>query len=38
MNANDLKLITSLLIILCIIVSKQGFRAGYKRRKPRGAS
>jgi putative ABC transport system permease protein len=38
MSANDLKLVTSLLIILCIIVSKQGFRSGYKRKKPRGGS
>jgi putative ABC transport system permease protein len=38
MGANDLKLVTSLLIILCIIVSKQGFRAGYKRKKPRGGA
>jgi putative ABC transport system permease protein len=28
MTANDLKLITGLLIILCIIISRSGFRAG----------
>ena len=38
MGANDLKLVTSLLIILCIIVSKQGFRAGYRRKKTGGVS
>jgi putative ABC transport system permease protein len=36
MGANDLKLVTSLLIILCIIVSKRGFRAGYRPKKPGG--
>ncbi|MDR3342827.1 MAG: ABC transporter permease [Treponema sp.] len=30
MTANDLKLITGILIILCIIVSKTGFRTGYR--------
>jgi putative ABC transport system permease protein len=34
MTANDLKLITGLLIILCIIISKTGFRGG-PRKKPR---
>jgi putative ABC transport system permease protein len=33
MTANDLKLITGLLIILCIIISQRGFRAGYRRKK-----
>jgi putative ABC transport system permease protein len=37
MTANDLKLITGLLIILCIIISKTGFRAG-PRKKKQGAS
>jgi putative ABC transport system permease protein len=32
MTANDLKLITGLLIILCIIISQRGFRAGYRRK------
>jgi putative ABC transport system permease protein len=36
MTANDLKLITGLLIILCIIVSKTGFRAGTRKKPPRG--
>ena len=34
MTANDLKLITGLLIILCIIVSKTGFRSRPKRSSP----
>jgi putative ABC transport system permease protein len=33
MTANDLKLITGLLIIACIMVSRTGFRAGYRERK-----
>jgi putative ABC transport system permease protein len=33
MTANDLKLITGLLIILCIIISRMGFRSGYRPRK-----
>lgn len=32
MTANDFKLITGLLIILCIIISRSGFRAGQKSR------
>jgi putative ABC transport system permease protein len=32
MTANDLKLITGFLIILCIIISRTGFRAGQKSR------
>jgi putative ABC transport system permease protein len=32
MTANDFKLITGLLIILCIIISRSGFRAGQKGR------
>jgi putative ABC transport system permease protein len=32
MTANDLKLITGLLIIICIIISRTGFRAGPKAR------
>jgi putative ABC transport system permease protein len=38
MTANDFKLITGLLIILCIIVSRSGFRAGPGKRglKPAG--
>ena len=34
MTANDLKLITGILIILCIIVSKTGFRSRPKRSSP----
>ena len=30
MTANDLKLITGLLIIVCIVISKSGFRQGYR--------
>jgi putative ABC transport system permease protein len=37
MTANDLKLITGLLIILCIIVSRKGYLTG-KRRRARGRS
>ncbi|GHV92933.1 ABC transporter permease [Spirochaetia bacterium] len=38
MTANDLKLITGLLIIVCIIISKTGFRTGpHLRKKPRGS-
>jgi putative ABC transport system permease protein len=33
MTPNDLKLITGLLIIVCIIVSKSGFRAGTRSKK-----
>ena len=36
MTANDLKLLTGLLIILCIIVSRRGFRAGPPKKR-RGA-
>jgi putative ABC transport system permease protein len=37
MTANDLKLMTGLLIILCIIISRKGFLTGKrKRRKDRG--
>jgi putative ABC transport system permease protein len=32
MTANDFKLITGLLIILCLIVSRTGFRTGPKNR------
>jgi putative ABC transport system permease protein len=35
MTANDFKLITGLLIILCIIVSRSGFRAGPKNLGPK---
>lgn len=35
MTANDLKLITGLLIIVCIIVSRMGFRSGCRPRKNR---
>jgi putative ABC transport system permease protein len=38
MTANDFKLITGLLIILCIIVSRSGFRAGPGKRSPKPAS
>ena len=33
MTANDLKLITGLLIIVCILISKSGFRSGPRSRK-----
>jgi putative ABC transport system permease protein len=33
MTANDLKLITGILIILCIIISKTGFLTGSRRKK-----
>jgi putative ABC transport system permease protein len=33
MTANDLKLITGLLIIVCIVISKSGFRRGAKAKK-----
>ncbi|MDR0583918.1 MAG: ABC transporter permease [Treponema sp.] len=33
MTANDLKLITGLLIIVCIVISKTGFRSGLKSKK-----
>ncbi|MDR3173843.1 MAG: ABC transporter permease [Treponema sp.] len=33
MNPNDLNLITGLLIIFCIILSKTGFRAGARRKR-----
>ncbi|MDR3129968.1 MAG: ABC transporter permease [Treponema sp.] len=36
MTANDLKLITGILIILCIIVSKKGFRSGVKKKQRPG--
>ncbi|MDR2027928.1 MAG: ABC transporter permease [Treponema sp.] len=37
MTANDLKLITGLLIILCIIISKRGFFTGRRKRgNPKG--
>jgi putative ABC transport system permease protein len=36
MTANDLKLVTGLLIILCIIVSRKGFLTG-KRKRPKPA-
>jgi putative ABC transport system permease protein len=36
MTANDLKLITGLLIILCIIISKTGFRAGSRKKQRTG--
>jgi putative ABC transport system permease protein len=35
MTANDFKLVTGLLIILCVIVSRTGFRAGPKNRGPK---
>jgi putative ABC transport system permease protein len=39
MTANDLKLITGLLIIVCIVISKSGFRSGppQKKQSARGA-
>ncbi|MDR1429356.1 MAG: ABC transporter permease [Spirochaetaceae bacterium] len=33
MNPNDLKLMTALLIILCLVLSRSGFRAGTRTRK-----
>lgn len=33
MNPNDLKLMTALLIILCLVLSRSGFRAGARRKK-----
>ncbi|MDR0378295.1 MAG: ABC transporter permease [Spirochaetaceae bacterium] len=36
MTANDLKLITGLLIIVCIVISKTGFRAGIRKKQRRG--
>ncbi|QQO07438.1 ABC transporter permease [Breznakiella homolactica] len=33
MGANDLKLITGLLIIVCILISRTGFRSGQKRKR-----
>ncbi|MDR1127373.1 MAG: ABC transporter permease [Treponema sp.] len=33
MTANDLKLITGVLIILCVIVSRTGFRSGFRPKK-----
>jgi putative ABC transport system permease protein len=33
LTANDLKLMTGLLIILCIVISRKGFRGGKRRRK-----
>jgi putative ABC transport system permease protein len=33
MTANDLKLMTGLLIILCIIISKRGYRTGQRKKK-----
>ncbi|MDR1178011.1 MAG: ABC transporter permease [Spirochaetaceae bacterium] len=33
MNPNDLKLMTALLIILCLVLSRSGFRAGARARK-----
>jgi putative ABC transport system permease protein len=38
MTANDLKLITGLLIIICIVVSKHGFRSGFTRKRDRGGN
>ncbi|MDR2051963.1 MAG: ABC transporter permease [Treponema sp.] len=38
MTANDLKLITGLLIIICIVVSKHGFRSGFAKKRDRGGS
>jgi putative ABC transport system permease protein len=32
MTANDLKLITGLLIVICVIISQHGFRSGYGKR------
>ena len=37
MTANDLKLITGLLIIICIIISKSGFRGGTRQKQKAGA-
>jgi putative ABC transport system permease protein len=33
MTANDLKLVTGLLIIICIVISKTSFRGGFGRRR-----
>jgi putative ABC transport system permease protein len=33
MTANDLKLITGILIILCVMVSRTGFRSGLKKKR-----
>jgi putative ABC transport system permease protein len=33
MTANDLKLITGVLIILCVIVSRTGFRSGFRTKR-----
>jgi putative ABC transport system permease protein len=38
MTANDLKLITGLLIIACIVVSKHGFGSGFGRKRDRGGN
>jgi putative ABC transport system permease protein len=38
MTANDLKLITGFLIILCIIISRTGFRGGSKSRRAKWKS
>jgi putative ABC transport system permease protein len=38
MTANDLKLITGLLIIICIIISKRGFRSGLSKRRIKESS
>jgi putative ABC transport system permease protein len=38
MTANDLKLITGLLIIICIVVSKHGFSPGFAKKRNRGGS
>ncbi|MDR0643731.1 MAG: ABC transporter permease [Treponema sp.] len=35
MTANDLKLITGILIILCVTVSRTGFRSGFRPKKAR---
>jgi putative ABC transport system permease protein len=37
MSANDFKLITGILIILCVVVSRTGFRAGPKNRNSKPA-
>jgi putative ABC transport system permease protein len=37
MTANDLKLITGLLIVVCIVVSRTGFRAGARGNKAAGS-
>ena len=38
MTANDLKLITGLLIIVCIVVSKSGFRSGLRSGRTAGGA